>query len=77
VLCLIVDEKAWQTNEEFAREYLAGFDPIQIELVKEFPMKSSLPTAEYGDPTSAILETHIADHLEGLSVKQVTSSTAS
>lgn len=44
---------------------------------QEFPLKSSLNPAEYGDPTSAILETHIADHLEGLSVKQVTSSTAS
>ncbi|CAK9270479.1 unnamed protein product [Sphagnum jensenii] len=70
---LQVDDKAWQTNEEFAREYLAGFNPIQIELVKEFPIKSSLSPAEYGDPTSAISEKHIAGHLEGLSIEQAVS----
>lgn len=65
------DEKAWQTDAEFAREYLAGFNPIEIELVREFPIKSKLDPAEFGDPTSAITEQHIDAKLEGLSVAQV------
>jgi hypothetical protein len=39
---------------------------------QEFPLKSSLNPAEYGDPTSAISEYHIVGELEGLSVEQVT-----
>jgi hypothetical protein len=39
---------------------------------QEFPLKSSLNPAEYGDPTSAISEDHIIGELEGLSVEQVT-----
>jgi hypothetical protein len=38
---------------------------------QEFPLKSSLNPAEYGDPTSAISEDHIIGELEGLSVEQV------
>jgi hypothetical protein len=44
-----------------------------VTLKQEFPIKSSLSPAEYGDPASAILEKHIAGHLEGLSIEQVTS----
>ena len=39
---------------------------------QEFPLKSSLDPAEFGDPTSAISKQHIEGHLEGLSVEQVT-----
>lgn len=70
---LKADEKAWQTDAEFAREYLAGFNPIEIELVREFPIKSKLDPAEFGDPTSAITEQHIDAKLEGLSVAQAVS----
>ena len=125
ILCFVVDNKAWQKNEEFAREFLAGLNPVIIALVKvilitpippsldpnsakfqsltlkrhvcidkifvvssvsgkadleflcacdkqEFPLKSSLNPAEFGDPTSAISKQHIEGHLEGLSIEQVT-----
>jgi hypothetical protein len=57
--------------------YIGGLTlECQGELVmsnQDFPIKSSLSAAEYGDPTSAISEKHIAGHLEGLSIEQVTS----
>ncbi|KAG0566641.1 hypothetical protein KC19_7G078500 [Ceratodon purpureus] len=70
---LQANDKAWQTNEEFAREFLAGFNPIEIKLVTEFPIKSSLNPAEYGDPVSAISSKHIDGHLEGLSIEEALS----
>jgi len=70
---LQADDKAWQNNDEFARQFLAGLNPVVIELVKEFPLKSSLDPAEFGDPTSAISEDHIIGELEGLSVQQAVS----
>jgi lipoxygenase len=72
---LVADDKAWQNNDEFARQFLAGLNPVVIELVTEFPLKSSLDPAEFGDPTSAISEDHVIGELEGLSVQQVKSVT--
>lgn len=42
ISCTTADEKAWQTNAEFAREYLAGFNSIQIQCVKVLTSLRSL-----------------------------------
>jgi hypothetical protein len=39
--------------------------------VQEFPLKSSLDPAEYGDPVSAISSKHIDGQLDGLSIEEV------
>jgi hypothetical protein len=33
-LYLIADDKAWKNNDEFARQFLAGLNPVVIELVQ-------------------------------------------
>lgn len=66
--CFAVDEKAWNLDEEFARERLAGLNPVVIERVREFPMRSALDAATYGNPVSAITEDHLTPYLEGMSV---------
>uniref|UniRef100_A0A804LTA6 Lipoxygenase n=1 Tax=Zea mays TaxID=4577 RepID=A0A804LTA6_MAIZE len=48
------DKFAWLRDEEFARETLAGMNPYAIELVREFPLKSKLDPAVYGQAESAI-----------------------
>ncbi|KAG0604154.1 hypothetical protein M758_10G149300 [Ceratodon purpureus] len=66
------DEHAWQNNDEFAREFLAGLNPVVIERVKEWPMKSTL--AEFGCPVSTIKDSHIEGSLEELSVEEAVSN---
>lgn len=39
--------------------------------MQEFPLKSGLDPAKYGDPVSAISSKHIDGHLEGLSIEEV------
>ena len=39
--------------------------------MQEFPLKSSLDPAEYGDPTSAISSKHIEGQLDGYSIEDV------
>lgn len=71
---LQADDTSWRSNDEFAREFLAGLNPVMITRVKEFPIRSSLDPAEFGDPTSAISKDHIEGSLEGLSVEEAVTS---
>ncbi|KAF3454481.1 hypothetical protein FNV43_RR04928 [Rhamnella rubrinervis] len=54
---------AWKTDEEFAKEMLAGINP-------EFPPASKLEHKVYGDHTSKISKEHIEHNLSGLSVNE-------
>ncbi|BFI25534.1 lipoxygenase [Marchantia polymorpha subsp. ruderalis] len=64
------DRFAWLRDDEFGRQTLAGLNPCAIQRLKVFPPMSELDPKVYGSPESAIKEEHIADRLEGLSVRQ-------
>ncbi|XP_062002399.1 probable linoleate 9S-lipoxygenase 5 [Rosa rugosa] len=64
------DKSAWRTDEEFAREMLAGLNPVSIRRLQEFPPASKLDRSVYGDQTSKITKEHIADKLDGLSIDE-------
>ncbi|KAF0891332.1 hypothetical protein E2562_009494 [Oryza meyeriana var. granulata] len=64
------DKFAWLRDDEFARQAVAGINPVNIERLQVFPPVSKLDPAIYGPPESSITETHIAGHLNGLTVQQ-------
>uniref|UniRef100_A0A0D6QX05 Lipoxygenase n=1 Tax=Araucaria cunninghamii TaxID=56994 RepID=A0A0D6QX05_ARACU len=64
------DRFAWLRDDEFARQILAGVNPVGIERLKVFPPVSKLDPEIYGSPESAIKEHHLIGHLNGMSVKQ-------
>ncbi|KAF3454480.1 hypothetical protein FNV43_RR04927 [Rhamnella rubrinervis] len=64
------DTSAWKTDEEFAREMLAGINPVTIRRLQEFPPASKLEHKVYGDHTSKITKEHIEHNLNGLSVNE-------
>ncbi|KAJ1420343.1 PLAT/LH2 domain [Sesbania bispinosa] len=65
-----VSKSAWMTDEEFAREIIAGVNPGLIRLLQEFPLKSKLDSGVYGDHTSTITKEHIELNLDGLTADE-------
>ncbi|CAN6338053.1 unnamed protein product [Urochloa humidicola] len=59
------DQEAWRTDEEFAREMLAGLNPVVIKRLDVFPPVSS------GGMKSSITTAHIERQLEGRTVDKV------
>ncbi|KAL6649324.1 hypothetical protein ACP70R_013548 [Stipagrostis hirtigluma subsp. patula] len=64
------DKFAWLRDDEFARQTVAGINPVNIERLTVFPPVSKLDPAIYGSPESSITEAHIAGQLDGLTVQQ-------
>ncbi|XP_045790608.1 seed linoleate 9S-lipoxygenase-like [Trifolium pratense] len=64
-----VSKSAWMTDEEFGREMVAGVNPCVIQLLQEFPPKSTLNATVYGDQTSTITKEHLESNLGELTVE--------
>ncbi|KAI3913436.1 hypothetical protein MKW98_003915 [Papaver atlanticum] len=64
------DKFAWLRDDEFARQALAGINPVNIERLEVFPPVSKLDPNIYGQQESALKEEHILSYLEGMSVQQ-------
>ncbi|KAI3411631.1 Lipoxygenase [Psidium guajava] len=64
------DKFAWLRDDEFARQAIAGVNPVNIEKLTVFPPKSNLDPEVYGPLESALKEEHILGHLNGMSVQQ-------
>ncbi|XP_078148563.1 putative linoleate 9S-lipoxygenase 4 [Carex rostrata] len=64
------DKHAWRADEEFARQMLAGVNPIVIRCLEEFPPTSKLDPKKYGDQTSKIMPEHIEPNLERFTVSE-------
>ncbi|XP_057455132.1 seed linoleate 9S-lipoxygenase-like [Lotus japonicus] len=68
-----VSKSAWMTDDEFAREMIAGVNPNVISLLQEFPPKSKLDVKVYGDQNSTITTKNLEDNLGGLTVNEALS----
>ncbi|XP_078444696.1 lipoxygenase 3 [Wolffia australiana] len=64
------DKFAWLRDDEFARQVIAGINPVGIERLTVFPPVSKLDPSVYGPSESAIKEEHLLGHLEGMSIQQ-------
>ncbi|KAG9146318.1 hypothetical protein Leryth_008000 [Lithospermum erythrorhizon] len=64
------DRFSWLRDSEFARQTIAGVNPVSIELLKEFPIISKLDPAVYGPPESAITKELIEKELNGMSFEE-------
>ncbi|KAF0887745.1 hypothetical protein E2562_003978 [Oryza meyeriana var. granulata] len=60
------DKLAWFRDEEFARQTLAGMNPLSIQLVTEFPIVSKLDEETYGPGDSLITKELIEEQINGV-----------
>ncbi|XP_047081170.1 lipoxygenase 2.3, chloroplastic-like [Lolium rigidum] len=60
------DRFSWFRDEEFARQTLAGLNPICIRLLTEFPIVSKLDPAVYGPPESALTRELLEKMMNGV-----------
>ncbi|KAK1600905.1 hypothetical protein QYE76_018655 [Lolium multiflorum] len=60
------DRFSWFRDEEFARQTLAGLNPLSIHLLTEFPIKSKLDPEVYGPPESALTKELLEKMMNGL-----------
>ncbi|KAL5765033.1 hypothetical protein ACOSQ2_017627 [Xanthoceras sorbifolium] len=59
------DKFFWLRDEEFARQTLAGLNPYSLQLITEWPLKSTLDPKIYGPPESAITTEIIECEIKG------------
>ncbi|XP_057548300.1 linoleate 13S-lipoxygenase 3-1, chloroplastic-like [Amaranthus tricolor] len=64
------DKMGWMRDDEFARQFLAGVNPVGIERMQSFPPVSKLDPNNYGSVESALKEEHILGYLDGMSVQE-------
>ncbi|KAM5579577.1 linoleate 13S-lipoxygenase 3-1, chloroplastic [Rosa sericea] len=64
------DKFSWLRDDEFARQAVAGVNPLSIERLESFPPVSKLDPEVYGPVESALKEEHILPHLYGMTVQQ-------
>ncbi|XP_020271280.1 linoleate 13S-lipoxygenase 2-1, chloroplastic-like isoform X2 [Asparagus officinalis] len=65
------DKFSWFRDEEFARQTLAGLNPLSIQLVTELPFFSELDPEIYGPAESALTEQIIERQIKGdMTVKE-------
>lgn len=58
-------------DDEFARQAIAGVNPVAIERLTSFPPVSKLDPELHGPQESALKEEHIIGHLNGMTVQEV------
>ncbi|XP_028790511.1 lipoxygenase 6, chloroplastic-like isoform X2 [Neltuma alba] len=64
------DRFSWLRDNEFARQTLAGVNPVNIELLNEFPIRSKLDPVEYGPSESAITKELLEQEIGGMSLEK-------
>lgn len=64
------DKFAWLRDDEFARQAIAGVNPVNIEKLNVFPPISKLDPEIYGPQESALKEEHILSQLNGMTVQE-------
>lgn len=65
---------AWLRDNEFARQCLAGVNPVNIEVLKDFPILSKLDPTIYGPAESAITKELLEQEMNGMSVEEAIQS---
>ncbi|KAK6148754.1 hypothetical protein DH2020_016279 [Rehmannia glutinosa] len=64
------DKYAWLRDDEFARQAIAGVNPVNIERLQVFPPVSKLDPEIYGPNESALKDEHIAGQLNGMTIQE-------